>query len=398
MFDWKSILACGAVLVCLALVFTWRTTPHDLDASRYASSQDYSWNTPTHKRPSSHTHSKPSPEDEGPQEGAPAEQKDTATVANNPEVQRQPAACGAELSTAYYKCRREALLVGCGQLCDTSIAGTPSKWFNFVAKKFDCRALWSNVDIDSSATDAQWPPPDMPPPEMLADFSHGGRITINRAGHMKNRYSGTNALSPVWKKEDIEKYLDQARAGTLIGTYDVGVVKDVQAALAQMDLKGKTVLVIGSENPWVEVLALLAGAGMVYTQEYGHITSTHPQLRTMTPGEMRLMFFNNTLPKFDAILTYSSVEHSGLGRYGDALNPWGDIQAIARAWCVARSGAMMLLGVPSCGAPDRIDFNMHRCYHTQMWAQMTANWEQVWKAEPEPWQGPRVFRRVEQPG
>jgi len=37
------------------------------------------------------------------------------------------------------------------------------------------------------------------------------------------------------------------------------------------------------------------------------------------------MFLNNELGHFDGVITYSSLEHSGLGRYGDALNPWGDL-------------------------------------------------------------------------
>lgn len=32
------------------------------------------------------------------------------------------------------------------------------------------------------------------------------------------------------------------------------------------------------------------------------------------------------LGPFDAIASFSSVEHSGLGRYSDAFNPWGDLQ------------------------------------------------------------------------
>jgi hypothetical protein len=68
--------------------------------------------------------------------------------------------------------------------------------------------------------------------------------------------------------------------------------------------------------------------------EYGEIISKHPQIKTMTPLQFRKSYLSDTLGTFDAIVTFSSVEHSGLGRYGDALNPWGDIIAIARAWCV----------------------------------------------------------------
>jgi hypothetical protein len=59
------------------------------------------------------------------------------------------------------------------------------------------------------------------------------------------------------------------------------------------------------------------------------------KVKTMVPFDFRMSFLNNTLGSFDAIVTFSSIEHSGLGRYGDALNPWGDIIAIARAWCVS---------------------------------------------------------------
>jgi hypothetical protein len=44
----------------------------------------------------------------------------------------------------------------------------------------------------------------------------------------------------------------------------------------------------------------------------------------MVPLEFRNSYLNNTLGTFDVIVTYSSVEHSGLGRFGDMLNPWGN--------------------------------------------------------------------------
>jgi hypothetical protein len=40
-------------------------------------------------------------------------------------------------------------------------------------------------------------------------------------------------------------------------------------------------LVIGSENPWVEVILLAEGAEMVTTLEYGYINSTHPKLKSV---------------------------------------------------------------------------------------------------------------------
>ena len=60
-------------------------------------------------------------------------------------------------------------------------------------------------------------------------------------------------------------------------------------------------------------------------------------------------------------------------RYGDALNPWGDLIAMARAWCLIKAGGKALVGLPS--GPDMMGFNSHRIYGRSMYAQLFANWE-----------------------
>ena len=41
------------------------------------------------------------------------------------------------------------------------------------------------------------------------------------------------------------------------------------------------------------------------------------------------------------MVTFSSIEHSGLGRYGDSLNPWGDLITMAQSWCLLKPGEIM---------------------------------------------------------
>ena len=84
----------------------------------------------------------------------------------------------------------------------------------------------------------------------------------------------------------------------------------------------------------------------------------------MRPAEFRTKFIKGTLDTFDYIFTYSSLEHSGLGRYGDPLNPWGDIMAVAEAWCVAKPGARLAIGLPTSVSAgyDHIQFNANRIY------------------------------------
>jgi hypothetical protein len=35
------------------------------------------------------------------------------------------------------------------------------------------------------------------------------------------------------------------------------------------------------------------------------------------------------------------------GRYGDQLNPWGDLITMAKAWCSIKPGGLALVGVPT---------------------------------------------------
>ena len=79
----------------------------------------------------------------------------------------------------------------------------------------------------------------------------------------------------------IEDQLVSLAQGDLHGIYGSHVVNEIRDLLAnKMDLKGKYVLtiMIGSETPWLEVCALVAGAANVVTLEYTETESTHPKI------------------------------------------------------------------------------------------------------------------------
>jgi hypothetical protein len=68
-----------------------------------------------------------------------------------------------------------------------------------------------------------------------------------------------------------------------------------------------------------------------------------------------------------------------IDRYGDGLNPWGDLIAMARSLCVLKPGSPALVGVPT--GPDTISFNGARIYGPLLYSHLFANWKQVssWK-------------------
>ena len=63
-------------------------------------------------------------------------------------------------------------------------------------------------------------------------------------------------------------------------------------------------------------------------------------------------------------------------RYGDNLNPWGDVITMARAMCLVKPGGQALIGVP-VGAIDKVLFNAGRIYGPIQLSHFFANWIQV---------------------
>jgi SAM-dependent methyltransferase len=77
---------------------------------------------------------------------------------------------------------------------------------------------------------------------------------------------------------------------------------------------------------------------------------------------LRLPFDDSSVPSLSCMHT---IEHVGLGRYGDPLDPQGDLKAIAELMRVLQPGGDLLFVTP-VGKP-KIAFNAHRIYsHAQI--------------------------------
>jgi len=125
-------------------------------------------------------------------------------------------------------------------------------------------------------------------------------------------------------------------------------------ALGKYPVTDKHILIIGSEEPYYEGIAIHSGAEVMMV-EYQRVTSDHPKLMTMTAEE-----FEKDTRLFDGAISISSVEHSGLGRYGDPLDPDGDLKAMKVLADKLRQGSLCYLAVPV--GVDQILWNAHRVY------------------------------------
>lgn len=136
-------------------------------------------------------------------------------------------------------------------------------------------------------------------------------------------------------------------------------------------------MIVGSLEPWYEAVCLSRGAASCTTLEYNKLDFQHPGLRTMTMAEFAAM---EPKPKFDVALSISSLEHDGLGRYGDPVDANGDLKAMEKMRDIVRPGGFLLLAVP-VGA-DLIKWNAHRKYGRARLPVLLHHWSLVAQVVP----------------
>lgn len=302
--------------------------------------------------------------------------------------------------------RLDAVRKKCGVLCSINDKESLDKHLARVQNTMDyefphhleapvnCRRLFELEEIDTAHATI----PEKPPNELEPFYTLNGLVGVDIKTIYRNIYLESDKTN-VWTEEGIDTLIQGYKTSQLKGaTYGPEpVLRLFQLMKESRVLKEKSVLVIGSEQPWLESAALAAGATKVTTLEYSAIESWHPRIETMTPKEFRAGYLNGNLTNdtYDSVLSYSSLEHSELGRYGDALNPWGDILTVAMAWCVTKDDGLLMVDVPS--GQDRIHWNAHRYYGKYRWALLTINWTPLTPMPPKiSTHGTRLFQKIPQ--
>jgi len=275
----------------------------------------------------------------------------------------------------------------CGAVCktdpaDPDVQTIAGPYFDQIRKRVDCDTLMSSQHIDVPQETPH--PPESLPAAMKLAYTYNGRVSWGGFYKDQRYYGATKNIASSmhqWTEKMVNEWTRRAKILKLGGTYGGGEANCLQARIREAPLhglKGKRVLVIGSEIPWVEAICLAHGAATVVTLEYAVIDSQHPNISTMTPEQMRKKYMNGQLESFDVIVSFSSLEHSGLGRYGDSLNPWGDLITVARAWCITKPGGYLVNAVMHAhDFHDKLMWNAHRVYGKVFYPHLFANWAQV---------------------
>lgn len=200
----------------------------------------------------------------------------------------------------------------------------------------------------------------------------GGRVPVTTR-FFDQAYLGGSAMVNTWPLELIEQ-LQQSVKRKANFTYDTRPLYALFEKRSHL-IAGRRGLVIGSESPWLEAMLLFYGASHVTTLEFGEIQSAHPQLDSWTPSDFSINFLSGNIEPFDFAFTFSSLEHDGLGRYGDVLNPIGDLQTMARLRQIVKPGGWVFAGFGCCY--DLLEWNAHRVYGPLRLPRMFAGYKLV---------------------
>lgn len=303
--------------------------------------------------------------------------------------------------------RLDRIRARCGALCTINDQTSLEKYtipnagidFRQLSVPVDCKTIMLDEEIDIGDSTVPYPPPD----ELLPYYSMNGLVDfVLHKKHEQVYLEGNNTWEPVvWTEDYLNTFItvqDATHARVNYKPYGRDAQKLRDTIFQYIEMKGKRVLVIGTEVPWVEAICLNLGAAHVTTLEFGTIANQHPRISTYTPAQFRELYRTKQLDLFDVVVTFSSLEHPGLGRYGDSLNPWGDTLSVAKARCVTKSGGYLAIGVPTGTdkVSDKISFNADRTYWKHRYPLLTANWEQISKESlpMRPSQPIFIFRNV----
>lgn len=210
------------------------------------------------------------------------------------------------------------------------------------------------------------------PEELLNDYTMNGSVPIF------NWYlDGTkDLLEKEWTQEYINSFLSKYSIENIISNregespYGHESCINLLNSFIEYDIKGKNVAVVGSTSPWIEAM-LINLKNNVTTIEYNVPENKYENLQCKD----YFNYFKNNKETYDVVVTYSSIEHSGLGRYGDPLDPNGDIDTMKTIHNNLLKDGLLIWGAPV--GKDALSWNAHRVYGEKRLPLLFNNFEEL---------------------
>jgi hypothetical protein len=184
----------------------------------------------------------------------------------------------------------------------------------------------------------------------MIDFSMDGKIPVlyqyfnDTTGLLTRVHNTKKVYSKTLKKLDKKRFIYYGKEGNVF--YDV---------LSKYPINGKTALVWGLVGCNCDAIALWGNAKRVYVIDYNKPICDHEKIEVFTHDELKAKNI-----KTNFAFSYSSFEHDGLGRYGDPIDPNGDLRAMQDAFNSLYDDGILFLGIPM--GQDTLCWNGCRIY------------------------------------
>lgn len=114
---------------------------------------------------------------------------------------------------------------------------------------------------------------------------------------------------------------------------------------------------IGCQMGHFPAMQLVAGIERCTVFEVRPTEANDPRVEVRVQD---LTYAQDLESEFDLVTCLSTIEHIGLGRYGDPIDPWGDIKMAANLSRLLCPGGIILLSFPV--GRGTVVYNMHRIY------------------------------------
>jgi hypothetical protein len=202
------------------------------------------------------------------------------------------------------------------------------------------------------------------PAELLDAYTMNGVIPVIHC-YQNDSYSHEQPI--VYTTEQIQHFVQLAQNKMVLyyGFTDLFLYNAIEVNIAT--IQDKNIAILGSTLPWYESILLSYGAHPT-TIEYNKISCEDPRLEFLTIDK-----FDANPRQFDAIFSISSFEHTGLGRYGDPLNPNGDLESMRKVKTMLKKNGLFFLSVPI--GPDCLVWNTNRIYGSIRFPALLEGWK-----------------------
>ena len=208
--------------------------------------------------------------------------------------------------------------------------------------------------------------PEFIPGHLYQEYTMFGEVGVEYSYRNDCSIEIQNEINENFTKEKLENSIERIKnkEQNYYGYTDTWLYE----CLEKYPIDDKEVCIIGSTFPWYEAMCLVYGAKKCTVIEYSDRKSFHPLIEYKKPADI-------LDKKFDVCLSISSFEHDGLGRYGDPINPNGDLESMTKMKDVIKKEGLMVLSIPM--GNDKLYFNTHRVYGKKRFPLLIEGWEKI---------------------